>query len=215
MTSNEVEENRYHDAPEVSDSDHADHHADHHDHADRRDSEFDGSTGVSDGTNAAEFKDGDEFGTGAPTILPVDGEIEGAPTAGPGATDQAFDDRTSTDRTSVDATAADPTSTDAVSTGSTSPDSGTVVPAGGVTDSSTGTASSTESTTAVTPGSDAADSWRELQGRFVDDPEAVVREAGTLVEQDFATLRSRLESGDTENLRTAFRRYRDLHSSLI
>jgi len=56
--------------------------------------------------------------------------------------------------------------------------------------------------------------WRELQGRFVDDPEAAVREAGVLVEQELAALRSRLETGDTENLRTAFRRYRDLHSAL-
>jgi hypothetical protein len=63
-------------------------------------------------------------------------------------------------------------------------------------------------------GSGDDDGWRELQGRFVDDPEAAVREAGVLIEKDLAALRSRLETGDTENLRTAFRKYRDLHATL-
>jgi len=56
--------------------------------------------------------------------------------------------------------------------------------------------------------------WRDLQGRFVDDPEATVREAGALVEKALSELRTRTESGSTEDLRTAFRRYRDLYTSL-
>jgi hypothetical protein len=56
--------------------------------------------------------------------------------------------------------------------------------------------------------------WRELQGKFVDDPESAVKEAGAKVEQALSELRSRIESGDTESLRTAFRRYRDLHADL-
>jgi hypothetical protein len=56
--------------------------------------------------------------------------------------------------------------------------------------------------------------WRELQGRFVDDPQAAVKEAGALVEKALNDLRSRSEGGSTEDLRTAFRRYRDLYSGL-
>jgi hypothetical protein len=56
--------------------------------------------------------------------------------------------------------------------------------------------------------------WLELQGRFVDDPEGAVREAGALVETALAELRSRIETGSTEDLRTAFRRYRELHTGL-
>jgi Pentapeptide repeats (8 copies) len=56
--------------------------------------------------------------------------------------------------------------------------------------------------------------WQDLQGRFVDDPAAAVREAGAWVEQALADLRGRVETGSTEDLRTAFRRYRELHSSL-
>jgi hypothetical protein len=63
-------------------------------------------------------------------------------------------------------------------------------------------------------GVDADSDWHELQGRFVDDPAAAVREAGNRVEKALAELRSRVEAGSTEDLRTAFRRYRDLHASL-
>jgi hypothetical protein len=66
------------------------------------------------------------------------------------------------------------------------------------------------------------DVWHELQSRFVDDPAAAVRGAGALVEKALTDLRSQLERGntggdtrgDTEDLRTAFRRYRDLYGSL-
>jgi len=54
--------------------------------------------------------------------------------------------------------------------------------------------------------------WRELQGRFVDDPAATVREAGDMIEKEFKALRARSESGSTEDLRIAFRRYRDLYA---
>ena len=56
--------------------------------------------------------------------------------------------------------------------------------------------------------------WRELQGKFVDDPQAAVKEAGALVEKALTDLRARSENGSTEDLRTAFRRYRDLHAGL-
>jgi hypothetical protein len=56
--------------------------------------------------------------------------------------------------------------------------------------------------------------WRELQGKFVDDPQAAVKEAGALVEKALSDLRTRSENGSTEELRTAFRRYRDLHAGL-
>ena len=56
--------------------------------------------------------------------------------------------------------------------------------------------------------------WRELQGRFVDDPPAAVKEAADRVEQALTRLRTRLEQGSTEDLRMAFRQLRELHSTL-
>ncbi len=67
---------------------------------------------------------------------------------------------------------------------------------------------------ADSPASTSTVDWRELQGRFVDDPQAAVKEAGALVEQALSDLRASSESGSTEDLRTAFRRYRDLHAGL-
>ncbi len=78
------------------------------------------------------------------------------------------------------------------------------------TEASAGSTGSTGSGTAR--GLDA--DWRDLQGRFVDDPQAAVREAAALVEKALTELRTRAESGSTEDLRTAFRRYRDLYSGL-
>jgi hypothetical protein len=76
--------------------------------------------------------------------------------------------------------------------------------------SSSADAVPTSSTTATSTDVD----WRELQGRFVDDPQAAVKEAGALVEKALSDLRTRSENGSTEDLRTAFRRYRDLYSGL-
>jgi hypothetical protein len=56
--------------------------------------------------------------------------------------------------------------------------------------------------------------WHELQSRFVDDPAAAVAEAADHVEQALRDLRGRIGNGDTEQLRTAFKRYRDFYSSL-
>lgn len=56
--------------------------------------------------------------------------------------------------------------------------------------------------------------WRDLQAKFVDDPEATVTEAAALIERDLAGLRAKLAGGDTESLRNAFKRYRSLHESL-
>lgn len=64
------------------------------------------------------------------------------------------------------------------------------------------------------PGNASDQDWRDLQARFVDDPRASVEEAAALVERELAELRARLGSGSTEDLRTAFRRYRGLHESL-
>jgi len=57
--------------------------------------------------------------------------------------------------------------------------------------------------------------WRDLQVMFVDDPAAAVRGAAELLERAVADLRASLEGSDaTEDLRTAFRRYRDVFRSL-
>jgi hypothetical protein len=61
----------------------------------------------------------------------------------------------------------------------------------------------------------AEDRWRELQITFVDDPAAAVRDAAELLEQAIADLRQRFEGSDsTEDLRTAFRKYRDVYRGL-
>ena len=65
------------------------------------------------------------------------------------------------------------------------------------------------------PGAGSDERWRELQLTFVDDPAAAVREAADLLEQAIADLRQQYEGSDsTEDLRTAFRRYRDVYRSL-
>jgi hypothetical protein len=56
--------------------------------------------------------------------------------------------------------------------------------------------------------------WSQLQSQFVDDPTAAVRGASDLVEQAVQRLLRRSGDHDTEELRTAFLRYRDLHRSL-
>jgi hypothetical protein len=73
---------------------------------------------------------------------------------------------------------------------------------------------STDTTAAPSTASDVSAEWLELQGRFVDDPQAAVKEAGAKVEQALSDLRARIETGSTEDLRTAFRRYRELHAGL-
>jgi hypothetical protein len=128
--------------------------------------------------------------------------------------DLAVDDESDSDLAEPDRFDAEPTDsvppTDAVSTDDSVPmDDEAATPAPVV--------DSTDSSDAVSPAGSTAKSdndWHELQGRFVDDPEAAVREAGAWFEQAVADLRTRVETGSTEDLRTAFRRYRDLHSSL-
>jgi len=56
--------------------------------------------------------------------------------------------------------------------------------------------------------------WQSLQGKFVDDPAAACKEAADLVESAVARLRGQLDTGSTEDLRVAFRRYRDLYAGL-
>lgn len=71
--------------------------------------------------------------------------------------------------------------------------------------------------------------WRDVQGRFVDDPRAAVKEADGLVDEvirdlskQFADERSGLESQwgrdesvSTEDLRVALRRYRSFFERLL
>jgi hypothetical protein len=63
------------------------------------------------------------------------------------------------------------------------------------------------------------DRWRELQARFVDEPESVTREAATMVDQAVTRLTKTLAAaggdGSTESLRTAFRRYREVYRMLV
>jgi hypothetical protein len=132
----------------------------------------------------------------------------------PADSDLAMDDKADSDLAEPERYDAEPTDavppTDAVSTDDSVPmDDEAATPAPVV--------DSTDSSDAVSPAGSTAKSdsdWHELQGRFVDDPEAAVREAGAWFEQAVADLRIRVETGSTEDLRTAFRRYRDLHSSL-
>jgi hypothetical protein len=66
----------------------------------------------------------------------------------------------------------------------------------------------------------AADSqWSALQGAFVDDPDAAVRDAAALVDEAMSTLLASLQtdrSGETstEQKRVAFQRYRAVHEVL-
>jgi hypothetical protein len=64
----------------------------------------------------------------------------------------------------------------------------------------------------------AEDPWPSLQARFVDDPAAAVAEAAGLVDQALDGIRSRAAAhvggGDTEALRLAFHRFRELHRDL-
>jgi len=62
---------------------------------------------------------------------------------------------------------------------------------------------------------DDEDTWRDLQITFVDDPAAAVRDAADLLEKAVADLRSTYEGSEsTEDLRTAFRKYRDIYRGL-
>ncbi|MBL1079352.1 hypothetical protein JK358_33600 [Nocardia sp. 2] len=73
------------------------------------------------------------------------------------------------------------------------------------------------------------DQWREVQTRFVDDPQDAVTKADQLVDntiqqltqscaqrrEDLSQRWSRGESADTEALRQALRGYRDLFDQLV
>jgi hypothetical protein len=122
-----------------------------------------------------------------------------------------------TDSAGTDAVVTDSAVTDSVVAGSSVTDEPVVVapvtPVGATTPVGS-TAAATDTAAATTSSASAAAEWLELQGKFVDDPAAAVREAGARVEQALADLRSKVETGSTEDLRTAFRRYRDLHATL-
>jgi hypothetical protein len=185
----------------------------------------DGPTGRYEG---GEGQDGAVLDDG-PTLLPVDAESDAAadsayePVDDPVARDEALAATPATPGSTAapvadqsDLTTPAPAETGAVtadgltSTSDTDPAVDTTAP-----DAVAGPAVVTPSAGAAAgtsgPG---AEEWHELQSHFVDDPADAVRQAGQLVEQALADLRTRLESGDTEDLRTTFRRYRDLHASL-
>jgi hypothetical protein len=72
-----------------------------------------------------------------------------------------------------------------------------------------------ESATAAADEAADEDAWRDLQITFVDDPAAAVRDAADLLEKAIADLRSTYEGSEsTEDLRTAFRKYRDVYRGL-
>ncbi|WP_088289545.1 hypothetical protein [Kineosporia sp. A_224] len=85
---------------------------------------------------------------------------------------------------------------------------------------------STTSTTGSVGGDTAAadDAWRRLAGDFVDDPRHAVEQGRVLVQQAVDAMMAKAGigpdgvagggQGDTENLRQAFRRLRDLHRSV-
>lgn len=64
------------------------------------------------------------------------------------------------------------------------------------------------------PAPDSADEWRELQVQFVDDPAGAVEGAAALLRQAVETRTGATGSTDTEQLRRAFTRMRDLHARL-
>jgi len=87
---------------------------------------------------------------------------------------------------------------------------GTATPTAG-----TGTGTGTGTTTGTgTVHSEHTAEWSRLQAQFVDDPAAAVKGASTLVEQAVQRLLGSSGRQDTEELRTAFLRYRELHRTL-
>jgi hypothetical protein len=183
-------------------------------------------------------RDGPNDGSvGGPIVLPADAQPEPAiderPTTGDHAPVTIVDAEPTGDTRS--GTLGDPVATgDSVTTdgsqASVGPDTETgalkdPVAGGAFVTSDSGTSDSGssvgDSTVTAVPATDPSGSasrsdadWRELQGQFVDDPQAAVREAGALVEKALSELRARSESGSTEDLRTTFRRYRDLYAGL-
>jgi len=95
-------------------------------------------------------------------------------------------------------------------TGTATPTAGTATPTAG-----TGTGTGTGTTTGTgTVHSEHTAEWSRLQAQFVDDPAAAVKGASTLVEQAVQRLLGSSGRQDTEELRTAFLRYRELHRTL-
>jgi len=88
---------------------------------------------------------------------------------------------------------------------------GTATPTAGT---GTGTATPTAGTGTGTVHSEHTAEWSRLQAQFVDDPAAAVKGASTLVEQAVQRLLGSSGRQDTEELRTAFLRYRELHRTL-
>ena len=58
------------------------------------------------------------------------------------------------------------------------------------------------------------DAWRDLQAQFVDDPSGAVDGAVRLVQEAIEAHAGAHRSADTEDLRQAFTRLRDLHHRL-
>ena len=89
------------------------------------------------------------------------------------------------------------------------------VPVPATTEDAAGLVPATTGSTSVAAAD--SDTWRELQGRFVDDPAQVVRDAAVLAQGAIQDLSRELDVAgiSTEDLRTVFRRLRDLHSDLV
>jgi len=162
--------------------------------------------------------DADRDGDGVPDARDADAPVDAVPgeadPAGPGDPlpgDALADDRVESPRTGDEVTvvavddvaAQDP---GVVVVPPVTDDTGTVPPSSSVDDGATAPGDT---------GTGTEDRWRDLQLTFVDDPAAAVREAADLLEQAIADLRQQYEGSDsTEDLRTAFRRYRDVYRGL-
>jgi hypothetical protein len=125
-----------------------------------------------------------------------------------------FDDATGADRFGDSADTTDTTDT-ADSTDATDRADAEIAPVPMPLPADDATPPETAADDTADAGDELEDTWRELQVTFVDDPAAAVQGAAELLERAVAELRASLEGTDsTEDLRTAFRRYRDIFQTL-
>jgi hypothetical protein len=150
-----------------------------------------------------------------------------------GLMDQADDRTLTSDETDSTSPATDPSTSESLSDDPADHEDGLMDQA----DDSTVTSDETDSATPATDPSASVDPfgpvdtrayetrWGEIQTGFVDDPRGAVEQAGTLLTDLMGELSSALtsdledldrrDSGDTEELRGAFRRYRSVFDRLV
>jgi hypothetical protein len=164
--------------------------------------------------------DEDEDRAGEPVVVAVDdvaAQDSGVVTAPP-ATDGTFGDDTDDTDEFDDTDDADDTDRDVVGDATADETSGPPVEALPVpvpVPADDATVHDAGEDTGTGGSDDYEAAWRDLQVTFVDDPAAAVRGAAELLERAVADLRASLEGSEaTEDLRTAFRRYRDVFRNL-